>query len=120
MPNETHISRFISNEDVIHVFGIQLKKVKKDVLIKDQLSWTTLKNYIVNVVLIMIRHYVKLNINRTQYNANTTTSSNQIEWRNPILVDLHNLDRKTVDIVVTCEGGTSIAKEIDIKVFMDW
>jgi hypothetical protein len=36
------------------------------------------------------------------------------------LVDLHNLDRNTVDIAVICEGGTSIAKEIDIKVFMDW
>jgi hypothetical protein len=120
LPNETHISNFISDEDVIHVFGIQLKKVKKDVLVKDQTSWKKLKNYIINVVLIMIRHYVKLNIDRTQYNANTTTSSSRTEWQNPILVDLHNLDRKTVDIVVMCEGGTNIAKEIDVKTFMDW
>jgi len=77
-----------------------------------------LKNYVSSVVLIMIKHYVGININRTQYEA--TITDNRMEWRKPILINLHNLDQHTADINVTCEGGTKVAKEINIKAFMNW
>jgi hypothetical protein len=114
------MQKFISNDDILHVFESQLKKIEKDEFINDQASWMMLKNYVSSVVLIMIKHYVKLNVDRTRYDANTTSSDNRTEWRSAILMDLHYLDRQTTDISVTCEGGTKAAKEIDIKAFMNW
>lgn len=115
LPNETHMQPFISNDDVHYVFEAQLKKVKKDILVNDQASWMMLKDYVSSVVLIMIKHYAKINVNRVQYEADKKT-----EWRKPILTDLHNLDQHTADVNVMCEGETKVAKEIDIKAFMNW
>jgi ribosomal protein S9 len=105
---------------VHYVFEAQLKKIKKDELVNNQESWMMLKNYVSSVVLIMIKHYTKINVNRTQYEAITTTSDKRTEWRKPILIDLHNLDQQTADINVTCEGGTTVAKEINIRAFINW
>ena len=58
------MQRFISNDDVHKVFDAQLKKVKRDELVNDQVSWTILKNYVSGVVLIMIKHYVKLMLHK--------------------------------------------------------
>lgn len=118
LPNETHMQQFISNDDVHNVFEAQLKKVKKDILVNNQASWMMLKDYVSSVVLIMIKHYVKINVNRVQYEAAVTEK--RTEWRKPILIDLHNLDQHTADVNVMCEGGTKVAKEIDIKAFMNW
>jgi hypothetical protein len=80
LPNETRVNNFISSDDVIDVFQSQIKKIKKVELVNDQVSWTTLKNYVSNVVLIMIKHYVKLNIDRAKYNSDEITSDNRTDW----------------------------------------
>ncbi|CAB5371850.1 unnamed protein product [Rhizophagus irregularis] len=120
LPSETHIKNFISSDDVINVFQSQIKKVKKVELVNDHTSWSLLKNFISNVVFIMVKHYVKLNVNRTEYYDDEITSDKRTDWRRTILADLHELDRQTVDVNVTCEGGTTFAKEIDIRTFMNW
>ncbi|CAB5358820.1 unnamed protein product [Rhizophagus irregularis] len=121
LPSETHIIKnFISSDDVINVFQSQIKKVKKVELVNDHTSWSLLKNFISNVLFIMVRHYVKLNVNRTEYYDDEITSNKRTDWRHTILADLHELDRQTVDVNVTCEGGTTFAKEIDIRTFMNW
>jgi hypothetical protein len=120
LPSETHIKNFISSDDVINVFQSQIKKVKKVELVNDHISWSLLKNFISNVVFIMVKHYVKLNVNRTEYYDDEITSDKRTDWRRTILADLHELDRQTVDVNVTCEGETTFAKEIDIRTFMNW
>ena len=79
-----------------------------------------LKNYVSGIVFIMIRHYTTLGITRAQYEAETITTNSRTEWRRPILTDLHRLDRQTVDVQVTCERGTTFAKQVNIKAFMNW
>jgi hypothetical protein len=91
-----------------------------DELVNNQESWIMLKNYVSNIVLIMIKHYIRINVSRIQYEDKLTTTDNRIEWRRPILSDLHSLDSQTADVNVICEGGTKIAKEIDVKAFMNW
>ncbi|CAB4383484.1 unnamed protein product [Rhizophagus irregularis] len=54
LPSETHIKNFISSDDVINVFQSQIKKVKKVELVNDHTSWSLLKNFISNVVFIMV------------------------------------------------------------------
>ncbi|CAB5380324.1 unnamed protein product [Rhizophagus irregularis] len=48
--------------------------VKKVELVNDHTSWSLLKNFISNVVFIMVKHYVKLNVNRTEYYDDEITS----------------------------------------------
>ncbi|PKB93365.1 hypothetical protein RhiirA5_441485 [Rhizophagus irregularis] len=74
LPSETHIKNFISSDDVINVFQSQIIKVKKVELVNDHTSWSLLKNFISNVVFIMVKHYVKLNVNRTEYYDDEITS----------------------------------------------
>jgi len=68
-----------------------------------------LKNYVSGIVFIMIRHYTTLGITRAQYEAETTTTNSRTEWRRPILT-----------VQVTCERGTTFAKQVNIKAFMNW
>ncbi|CAB4439180.1 unnamed protein product [Rhizophagus irregularis] len=120
LPNEIQLRKFISKDDVINVFEPQLRKVKRDELVTNYDSWSLLKDYIADVVLLMIKHYTIINITHTQYEAATVTTNDQTAWRRLILTKLHDLDRKTIDVEVVCEGGTTFAKEIDIKAFMNW
>ncbi|CAB5383598.1 unnamed protein product [Rhizophagus irregularis] len=80
LPSETHIKNFISSDDVINVFQSQIKKVKKVELVNDHTSWSLLKNFISNVVFIMVKHYVKLNVNRTEYYDDEITSDKRTDW----------------------------------------
>ena len=118
LPNKTHLHNFISSDDVIHVFEAQLKKIKRDKLVNDQVSMDLLQNYISDVVLLMINHYTTIGVTHAQYEAVNTNE--RTGWRRSILTDLNNLDRTTVDVQVLCEGGTTFAKQIDIRGYMNW
>ncbi|CAB4425944.1 unnamed protein product [Rhizophagus irregularis] len=80
LPNETQLRKFISKDDVINVFEPQLRKVKRDELVTNHNSWRLLKDYIADVVLLMINHYTIINVTHTQYKAATVTTNDRTAW----------------------------------------
>ena len=66
----------------------------------------------------MIYYFVQKNIDHTAYlNAKKNERSG---WRSAMLTDLHALDRITVDVHVTFEGGTTLANNLNIHSYMNW
>ena len=118
LPNSTHLCNFVSTDDIISIFEPQLKQVKRDQLLEDQFSCIALKNYLAESIRIMVCCFVRKNIDRTVYN--NATKIRQTEWRSTILVDLHALDRMTVDVHVISESGTTLAQDINIRSYMNW
>ncbi|CAG8710821.1 3850_t:CDS:2, partial [Funneliformis mosseae] len=70
------------------------------------------KEYIVEVTLNMICFFVRKNVDHVIYN--NVTKIQRVGWRNAMLVDLHALDRITVDIHIVSESGMILAQDIDI------
>ena len=66
----------------------------------------------------MVCYFVRKNIDRTVYN--NATKIRRTEWRSTILVDLHALDRMTVDVHAISESGTTLAQDINIRSYMNW
>ena len=116
--NSTHLCNFVSTDDIVSIFEPQLKQVKRDQLLEDQFSCIALKNYLAESIRIMVCCFVRKNIDRTVYN--NATKIRRTEWRSTILVDLHALDRMTVDVHVISESGTTLAQDINIRSYMNW
>jgi len=114
------VNKYISYDDIIHIFEPQLKRIKRDELANNQVSQDLLKKYISAIVLLMVKHYITIGITRIQYEKETVTTNERAGWRRSILTELHDLDRETVDVQVICEGGTTFANQINIKAYMNW
>ncbi|CAB4432431.1 unnamed protein product [Rhizophagus irregularis] len=118
LPNSSHLRNFVSTDDIFNIFEPQLKQIKKDRLLEDQSSLIMLKNYLVEVILIMVCYFVRKNVDLTIYN--NATKIRRTEWRSAILGDLHALDHMTVDLHVISESGITIAQDINIRGHMNW
>ncbi|CAB4496280.1 unnamed protein product [Rhizophagus irregularis] len=90
--NSSHLQNFISKDDIIKVFEPQLKQVKRDHLFENQTSWIALKNYLSEVVLIIVCYFVQKDIDRTIYFS--ARRNKRTGWRSAILTDLHNYFRR--------------------------
>ncbi|EXX64309.1 hypothetical protein RirG_143970 [Rhizophagus irregularis DAOM 197198w] len=93
LPNSSHLRNFVDTDDIFNIFEPQLKQIKKDRLLEDQSSLIMLKNYLVEVILIMVCYFVCKNVDLTIYN--NATKIRRTEWRSAILGDLHALDHMT-------------------------
>src|SRR3954452_3194102 len=117
-PDSSHLCKFISKDDIMKIFESQLKQVKKDHLYENSTLWNTLRNYLSEVILIMIHYFMQKEIDRsTYYKANKIQRTG---WRNAILVDLHALDRITIDIRVNAERGTTLINNLHIHNYTNW
>jgi len=106
----------VSTDDITNIFEPQLKQVKRDHLLKNKSFWNSLKEYIVEVTLNMICFFVRKNVDHAIYN--NATKIQRAGWRNAMLVDLHALDRITVDIHIVSESGMTLAQDIDIRSYV--
>ncbi len=106
----------MSTDDITNIFESQLKQVKRDHLLKNKSSWNSLKEYIAEVTLTMICYFVRKNIDHAIYN--NATKNQRAGWRNAMLIDLHALDRITIDIHVVSESGTILTQDIDIRSYV--
>ncbi|CAG8667852.1 1705_t:CDS:2 [Funneliformis mosseae] len=88
----------------------------RDHLLKNKSSWNSLKEYIVEVTLNMICFFMRKNVDHAIYN--NATKVQRAGWRNAMLVDLHALDRITVDIHIVSKSGTTLAQDIDIRSYV--
>ncbi|CAB5207993.1 unnamed protein product [Rhizophagus irregularis] len=118
LPNSSHLRNFVDTDDIFNIFEPQLKQIKKDRLLEDQSSLIMLKNYLVEVILIMVCYFVRKNVDLTIYN--NATKIRRTEWRSAILGDLHALDHMTVDLHIISESGITIAQDINIRGHMNW
>jgi hypothetical protein len=87
-------------------------------LLEDRSSLITLKNYLAEVILIMICYFVRENVDRVIYDS--AAKIRRTEWRSAMLVNLHALDQMTVDIHVVSESGMTLAQDINIRRYMNW
>ncbi|CAG8735324.1 11595_t:CDS:2, partial [Rhizophagus irregularis] len=83
LPNSSHLRNFVDTDDIFNIFEPQLKQIKKDRLLEDQSSLIMLKNYLVEVILIMVCYFVCKNVDLTIYN--NATKIRRTEWRSAIL-----------------------------------
>ena len=87
-------------------------------MFENQTSWVTLRNYLSEVVLIMICYFVQKDIDRTIYfNA---TRNKQAGWRSAMLAELHDLDRITANIHIISEDEIILASDLNIHSYMNW
>ncbi|CAB5181622.1 unnamed protein product [Rhizophagus irregularis] len=118
LPNSSHLQNFISKDDIIKVFEPQLKQVKRNHLFENQTSWIALKNYLSEVVLIIVCYFVQKDIDRTIYFS--ARRNKRTGWRSAILTDLHNLDCITASVQIISEDGTTLASDLNINSYMNW
>ncbi|CAB4467953.1 unnamed protein product [Rhizophagus irregularis] len=111
--NSSHLQNFISKDDIIKVFEPQLKQVKRNHLFENQTSWIALKNYLSEVVLIIVCYFVQKDIDRTIYFS--ARRNKRTGWRSAILTDLHNLDCITASVQIISEDGTTLASDLNIN-----
>ncbi|PKY50721.1 hypothetical protein RhiirA4_467332 [Rhizophagus irregularis] len=116
LPNSSHLRNFVSADDITNIFEPQLKQVRRDSLLENQLSWNALKSYLAEVTLTMIHYFVCKNIDRNRYN--NSTKGQRVGWRNAMLSDLHSLDRITIDIRVVSESGVTLAQNLNIRSYV--